>query len=53
MELKKIGVHLRVPEMTYTTDNAAMIAVAGVMNMEHGNTIDPLTCQADPNMRLV
>lgn len=52
-ELEKIGVALHVPEMRFTTDNAAMIAAAGAVRAEQGDTIDPLTTEADPNMRLV
>lgn len=36
----------------YTGDNAAMIAAAGIFHAERGDAVDPLTLQADPNLRL-
>lgn len=40
------------PDLSLTGDNAAMIAVAGLKKLERGETVDPLTLEADPNMRL-
>ena len=45
-----ISVH--VAPMAYTTDNAAMIAVAGYFHAQKKEFHDPLTLRADPNLRL-
>lgn len=41
-----------IPDLAYTGDNAAMIAAAGYFRFRVGNTVDPLTLSADPNMKL-
>ena len=38
------------PALAFTGDNAAMIAVAGIMKAKRKEFVDPLTLQADPNM---
>ena len=45
-----ISYHL--PELQYTTDNAVMIATAGYFQARNKNFADPITLQADPNLRL-
>ncbi len=40
------------PELKYTGDNAAMIALAGLMRAKKNEFVDPLTLVADPNLRL-
>ncbi|NQV89516.1 MAG: tRNA (adenosine(37)-N6)-threonylcarbamoyltransferase complex transferase subunit TsaD [Parcubacteria group bacterium] len=40
------------PDLSLTGDNAAMIALAGLMKARRGEYVDPLTLVADPNMRL-
>ena len=42
-----------VPLMKYTTDNAAMIAAAGYFRARAKDFVDPMTLEADPNLRLV
>ena len=42
-----------IPEMKYTTDNAAMIGAAGYFHASKGDFVDPLVLEADPNWRLV
>ena len=39
--------------MKYTTDNAAMIAAAGYFRARAKDFVDPMTLEADPNLRLV
>ncbi len=46
-------VTFHVPPLALTGDNAAMIALAGLMKAQRGEYVDPLTLKADPNMRLV
>ena len=40
------------PDLSLTGDNAAMIGAAGLMKAARGEFVDPLTLEADPNMRL-
>lgn len=47
-----IGVQCVVPEMQYTTDNAAMIAVAAYFAQQHGASTDWQSVQMDANLRL-
>ncbi len=46
------NVTFHAPELSLTGDNAAMIALAGLMKARRGQYVDPLTLVADPNMRL-
>ncbi len=41
---------LLLPELIYTTDNAAMIAAAGLIRRQAGLTIKPTAVSADPNL---
>jgi len=50
--LDQIDLELHVPEMKFTTDNAAMIGAAGYFRARQNDFIDPLHTEADPNMRL-
>jgi len=43
---------LLLPEMAYTTDNAAMIAAAGLLKLQAGLTTEPKTVLAQPNWPL-
>ena len=45
------GISLHLPPPRYCTDNAAMIAAAGFVRLERGETAD-LTLNADPSLRL-
>jgi len=45
-------VSFHAPQLSLTGDNAAMIALAGLMKAKRGEFVDPLTLVADPNMRL-
>lgn len=51
--LKKLNktISFHAPELSYTTDNAAMIAAAAYHRYQKGDTTDPLTLIADPNLR--
>lgn len=49
---KRKGVACFIPERKYSTDNAVMIAVAGLMKLSRGETVDPLTLKADPHLEL-
>ena len=40
------------PDLSLTGDNAAMIGAAGAMKAVRGEFTDPLTLEADPNLRL-
>ncbi len=40
------------PNLSLTGDNAVMIALAGIHRFKAGETVDPLTLVANPNMRL-
>ncbi|MBI4599221.1 tRNA (adenosine(37)-N6)-threonylcarbamoyltransferase complex transferase subunit TsaD [Candidatus Uhrbacteria bacterium] len=40
------------PALAFTGDNAAMIAAAGFFRAQRQEFVDPLTLEADPNMRL-
>jgi N6-L-threonylcarbamoyladenine synthase len=42
-----------VPQIRYSGDNAAMIAAAGYFRALRRDFVDPLSLEADPNMRLV
>ena len=42
-----------VPELKFTGDNAVMIALAGYFRAKEKDFVDPLTLQANPNLRLV
>lgn len=44
--------HFFAPDISLTGDNAVMIALAGAHRFQAGETADPLTLEADPNMRL-
>lgn len=46
------GYQFFAPNLSLTGDNAAMIGAAGLMKAVRGEFVDPLTLQADPNMRL-
>lgn len=46
-------VSFHVPMLDLTGDNAAMIAAAGYFRARAARTADPLTLEADPNLRLV
>lgn len=46
-------VELLLPEMAYTTDNAAMIAAAGLLNLQAGRTAKPNVILAQPNWPLI
>jgi N6-L-threonylcarbamoyladenine synthase len=43
---------LHVSERRFSGDNAAMIAAAGYFRAREGKTDNPLSAEADPNMRL-
>jgi N6-L-threonylcarbamoyladenine synthase len=45
------GLSIFIPSPRYTTDNAAMIAAAGFLHLEHGR-LAPLSVAADPNLPL-
>lgn len=42
-----------IPEMAFTTDNAAMIGAAGYFRAVKKDFVDPLKLEADPNWQLV
>jgi len=46
------AIPVHIPQMKFTTDNAAMIAVAGFFKAQRGDVTDPLKLEADPNMHL-
>ena len=46
------GINLIIPEFKYCTDNAAMIAAAGTVNLKQGLVSD-LTIDAKPNLKLL
>lgn len=48
-----LKVRFIVPELKFTTDNAAMIAVAGYFRAKEKHFVDPLTLEADPNLQLL
>jgi len=48
-----LAVPLHVPDLTFTGDNAAMIAAAGYFKALRKDFTDPILLMADPNMRLV
>ncbi len=50
--LQDHGIAFSVPQMKFTTDNAAMIAAAGYFRAQQKDYVDPLKMTADPNMRL-
>ena len=41
------------PDLTLTGDNAVMIGIAGLFRSKQKDFVDPLTLEANPNMRLV
>ena len=45
-------ISFHIPPLEYTTDNAAMIAVAGIFRAEKKDFTDPLRLVADPNLAL-
>ena len=45
------GIPVFIPAIEYSTDNAAMIAAAGFLHLEHGR-IAGLDLNADPNLKL-
>jgi len=45
-------ISFHIPPLEYTTDNAAMIAVAGIFRAEKKDFTDPLWLVADPNLAL-
>jgi N6-L-threonylcarbamoyladenine synthase len=47
---KRLGVKYFQPDMKYTTDNAAMIALAGYFNYKRGSKQTPI--EVDPNLSL-
>lgn len=49
---KKFDISFRLPELAYTTDNAAMIAVAGYHRFQTGKTITWKDIAADPQSTL-
>ena len=49
---KKMDIAFRLPELTYTTDNAAMIAVAGYHRFQAGKIMDWKDIVADPQSTL-
>jgi len=46
------GVHVVIPERAFSTDNATMIAAAGIMKAKRNEYVDPLTLKADPHLHL-
>ena len=50
-QCKKLGVELVLPPNSLTTDNAAMIAFAGVLKAQAGQ-FSPLETPVDPNLKL-
>jgi N6-L-threonylcarbamoyladenine synthase len=52
-----VGLHLDIKvhlaPLSYTTDNAVMIALAGYFRALHEDFVDPLTLTAHPNLRLI
>lgn len=52
LEQKYPDISFHVPHLTYTGDNATMIAAAGIMNAKKKQFVDPLSLKANPNMRL-
>ncbi len=51
-EVKKMKLDFRMPEMRYTTDNAAMIAVAGYFKFKAKKTTPWNKLKVDPNLEL-
>jgi N6-L-threonylcarbamoyladenine synthase len=47
---KDTGWKVSIPKMSYCTDNAAMIAMAGSFYFAAGHTLDQ-TCAADPRLK--
>ena len=46
-------VELLLPEMMYTTDNAAMIAASGLLNLQANLIAEPGTVSVQPNQSLI
>jgi len=53
LKQKMPTVELLLPNMAYTTDNAAMIAAAGLLKLRANQTIAPANLAAQPNCLLV
>ena len=51
-EVKKLGLHFYMPELNYTTDNAAMIAAAGYYKFKAKKTTAWQKVTVDPNLEL-
>lgn len=51
-QLAAIGCTLLVPPLSLATDNAAMIALAGLHRAKKQDVVDPLTLCANPNLKL-
>ena len=47
------GVTFHAPNLSLTGDNAVMIGIAGLFRAKKKEFVDPLTLEANPNMRLV
>ncbi|HNW55723.1 MAG TPA: tRNA (adenosine(37)-N6)-threonylcarbamoyltransferase complex transferase subunit TsaD [bacterium] len=52
IEQKLPGVTFTMPELIYTTDNAAMIAAAGLINLKNKKTVAPDSIIAQPNLSI-
>ena len=51
-EVKKLKLDFRMPEIKYTTDNAAMIASAGYFKFKAKKTTPWRKLKVDPNLEL-
>ena len=52
LSIERLGIPCLIPERQYSTDNAAMIAAAGLMKAKRNEYVDPLTLKADPHLHL-
>ena len=50
--INSLSIQFVTPDRKYSTDNAVMIGVAGLMKLGRGETVDPLKLKADPHMGL-